>query len=862
MNTLSELLLTLRGKAPSLEIKYRYPSLYAVIVDDALVDVPFEERAGDFFRRHQIPQQEVEEVVAASGLNLVFCTASERQDDYSFLDAPGAVSHWAGVLADTTATYPASQPSIRFIHFYGFKGGQARSSVLGLLARSLSDDGYRVLVVDADIEAPSLHLLFGAPSLPANSTLLGCALRQLTPSPQAVLFPDSGSGRVDLIACRPPEPAYDLDAANFALHASLDPSIILNPVASIVANSSSYDVVLVDHRTGLNPTVLPLIASFPGPVITCMRLDAQSGQAGAFFTALFRQYPDNPGLMVSFSLNPKDTPTNIFDSDRLPRIEAALQPLADAFFNNADNEITAPEALLARWLTWFHDPAFFSNSLPEFNRVRPDNQQQIHTMRLLLDLPRLEGSRTIDSTPPSVIQASDLSGNGNTDTGTLIQNEALRKLLPPTTPFTYILGRKGTGKTRLLRALVELDLGEPLFVAEDFPHPSGIASSDPLVPDLAIAFRDDPARFWWAILDASLASTSREAQQVALKRILDDVNERGLAALQISGVKDRALTVQSRKVFLIDGVETAFQASQTRAFVEGLFRFLATVQNDSDLREKITLRLFLRTDLAAGARENVEQQMEHRVLHLAWNTQSILNFVLSRIAARPWFRDQFASAIASIDEQTAQITQGALDEESCITILKLVFPPRARRLNVLIHTFLTTYFSDGQGEKASFYPRVYDSFLRFIAEGGTSLGVPPINQIENSRVAQDLIAEAHTYACRDYLDQVKAELNFLIEFSPNRDDNALMITNLLDSFNGRTTPFVFELMLSEVRNATNLPESDLRRAFQQMKKVGIFEDRPGYPEQWRAGRLFKSSLGMLYNRRRKGGDAQEDPLFE
>jgi MinD-like ATPase involved in chromosome partitioning or flagellar assembly len=856
MNTLSELLDTLRAKFPSLEIKYRYPSLYAVIVDRAFANIPFEERAGELFRRHQLPQQEINGVVEATGLNLVLCTAAERQADYSFLDAPGAVAHWAGVLADPMAVNPACPPPIRFIHFYGYKGGQARSSVLGLLARSLSDDGYRILVVDADIEAPSLHLLFGAPSLPTNATLLGCAMRQLSPSPQAVLFPATGSGRVDLIACRPSEAAYDLDAANFALHASLDPSIILNPISNIVTNTASYDLIVVDHRTGLNSTVLPMVASFPGPVIACMRLDDQSGQAGAFFTALFRQHPDNPGLIVSFSLNPKDAPSNIFDSERLPRIEAALQPLADALSTNTDNEMTVPEDLLDRWLTWFHDPAFFSSSLPEFNRLRPDNQEQIHIMRLRLDLPRIEGTQiTLNASPPAEIRASDLSGNGNTDTGTLIQNEALRKLLPPTTPFTYILGRKGTGKTRLLRALAEQNLGEPLFVAEDFPHPIGIASGDPLVPDLVIAFRDDPARFWWAILDASLESTSREVQQVALKKILEAVTTRGMAALQISGVKERALAVPSRKVFLVDGVETAFQASLTRAFVEGLFRFLATVQNDSDLREKITLRLFLRTDLAAGARENVEQQMEHRVLHLAWNTQSILNFVLSRIAAREWFRDKFPAAIAAIDEQADQITQGALDEDSCIAILKLVFPPRVRRLNVLIHTFLTTYFSDGQGEKASFYPRVYDSFLRFIAEGGTSLGVPAMNQIENNHVAQDLIAEAHTFACRDYLDQVKAELNFLIEFSPNRDENAQMISNLLDSFSGRTTPFVFEGMLADVTSATSLPESDLRRAFQQMKRVGIFEDRPGYPEQWRAGRLFKSSLGMLYNRKRKGDDA-------
>jgi hypothetical protein len=858
MNTLSQLLQALRKAAPSLQIKYRYPVLYAIIIDDSLENVPEEERAGSFLRNHNLSEQEIEELVAASGLNLIFCTSSERLENYSFLDEQGAISHWAGVMADPSLVNPGNTSPVRFIHFYGYKGGQGRSSVLGMLARSLSDDGYRVLVVDADIEAPSLHLLFSTPSLPANATLLGCSLRQLAPSPQAVVFPRSGLGRVDLIASRPPETDYDLDAANFALHTSLDPSIILKPVADIVSNATGYDVVLVDHRTGLNSTVLPLVATYPGPVVACMRLDEQSDQAGAFFTALFRQYPDNPGLIVSFSLNPKDTKTTAFEPERLPRIEHALQPLADAFINTNVEELPTPETLLDRWLTWFHDPAFFTKSLPDFDRIRPDNQEQIHKMRLLLDLPAVKTLPTShEHSIPEGIHESVLSGNGNTDSGTLIQNEALRKLLPPTTPFTYILGRKGTGKTRLLRALVEQSLGEALFVAEDFPHKNGIASSDPLVTDLATTFKDDPGRFWWAILDASLASTARDAQQAAVNLIVDTVNAANYSAFRISDVKDRILRIPFRRVFLIDGVETAFQAPQTRAFVEGLFRFIASLQNDAEIREKITVRVFLRTDLAAGARENVEQQMEHRVLHLAWNTQSILNFVLSRIAARPWFRDQFPEAIKSIDEDAAQITQGALGEESCISILKLIFPPRVRRLNVLIHTFLTTYFSDGQGEKASFYPRVYDSFLRFIAEAGTSLGGPSINQIENDLVAQDLIAEAHSFACRDYLDQVKAELNFLIEFATARDENAEKITVLLNSFSGRTTPFVFETMLTEMATATRLPETDLRRAFQQMKKVGIFEDRPGYAEQWRAGRLFKSSLGMLYNRKRKGDDVSE-----
>ena len=98
MNTLSQLLQALRKAAPSLQIKYRYPVLYAIIIDDSLENVPEEERAGSFLRNHNLSEQEIEELVAASGLNLIFCTSSERLENYSFLDEQGAISHWAGVM--------------------------------------------------------------------------------------------------------------------------------------------------------------------------------------------------------------------------------------------------------------------------------------------------------------------------------------------------------------------------------------------------------------------------------------------------------------------------------------------------------------------------------------------------------------------------------------------------------------------------------------------------------------------------------------------------------------------------------------------------------------------------------------------
>ncbi|MFN5895697.1 MAG: AAA family ATPase, partial [Dolichospermum sp.] len=62
---------------------------------------------------------------------------------------------------------------IKVIHFYGYKGGQARSTLLGLLSTALAEDGWKVLVVDSDIEAPSLDILYARTSRALSGTLLG-----------------------------------------------------------------------------------------------------------------------------------------------------------------------------------------------------------------------------------------------------------------------------------------------------------------------------------------------------------------------------------------------------------------------------------------------------------------------------------------------------------------------------------------------------------------------------------------------------------------------------------------------------------------------------------------------------------------
>lgn len=861
MITLNNLLKKIHAAFPIVQFKFLHPSLYIICTDEFFSGRSEEARLEELSRKIVIPPEELEEAVTASGSVLVLTSASELESNYGFLETAPTASHWLEYLAGATIR-PGKNPPVPVVHFYGYKGGQGRSTILAMLSQSLAEDGYKVLAIDADIEAPSLQSIFDGAATTLESTLLGCTSFNLKPEPITVFVPKSGIGRIDMIACRPSDTDYDLDSANFALRSALDPEALQLAVGRILDYAKDqHDIVLIDHRTGLSASAVPLIATYPGPVVICLRLDEQSDRASAYFDVLFKLNPSNPGLFVSFSLDPEESIRSMMGKHQNKIIDL-LQSISDSFkllevdINGQPSEINVPEAdeMLNYWIPWFHDRSFFGKRLPSFSSILSDNQKSMANIRDILGVSTpIENTEDTLPPPASDTNERELSGSGNKDFGPLIEADALRQLRIPSSPIVYISGRKGTGKTRLLRALAEEGRGEPLLVAEDYPHPKGLLSNDVILSDLASRCMEDSVKFWWILLDSSLPNNDRKEQQERLKASLSKIEKDGLNSISISSIRDKITLFESKRIMLIDGVETAFSPSQTNVFVEALFRFLSTTQTDASINHRLVIRLFIRTDLVEGARENIEQQLENRWIKLAWDTETILNFVLARIGSIPWFKKEFPAVTTEIARQMPQLIQGAVKEDQCGTLLLQIFPEKIRRNNLGTLTFLKNYFSDGQGDRASFYPRVYDSFLRYIANGGP-VGVRNTRlQVENNRVAQDLIFEAHANACKDYLSQVKDELKNMLELAVNPVSNTERISELLDGFNGMLTPFDLDETIAKlgVKITPKIEDSILRKALIQMKRVGIFEDRPEYPGQWRVGRLFKSSLGMRYNRKRR-----------
>lgn len=839
-------------------IKYIHPLLYVVCIDSKFAESSVEEKEFRFLERTGLDLEKLNFVKSHGVVELLLLAPGERES-FAFLDVEGLDQHWLAWFSPENRPIIArplgADKAAKAVHFYGYKGGQARSTVLVMLAKILADAGLSVLLVDADIEAPSLDLILEVVPDDANSTLMGaCGWGdRISPISSAYVGLING-GVIDLLACRPRASAYDMDFAAFLLNTTLDVRSLERAVDKIAkfANGDTggkgvYDVVLFDHRTGLAPSVLPIMKSWPGPAAIFVRPDGMSSQIenSKIFDTLLSFGTDAPGAFVSFSLDPKETSENIKAANQ-QFIEKLLYSLSDAITNglSGDAEDIDPLELERYWVLWHHDQSLFPKQLPSPRELSTRNYQALLQLREVL------GLDLISPRSPKNFTDLKLSNSGSKDEGWFILTPDVSRLFSKESKYLYIFGRKGTGKTRIVRELSRNRLGEPLLVASDSDE-GGLPSGGVAFTALMQACDNNYETFWWSLLHAAIEckTTLGEALIARIKDLVaDETNFKNYGSPSI--VESKILEMPARRILLIDGVETAVPASNLRAFVEALFRFMATIQYNRSISELLTVRLFLRSDLESGAAQNVEQQVEGSVIRLRWDIKSILNFALGRIVCLDWFKKNYASTCKQIASFENTIAKGALDEDAADKLLLEIFPDNLERNRLKTSTFFATYFSDAGGDtdnKASFYPRLFDMFLSNINDSAAEKdkrGEP----IVNGRISSWLVLKAYDDASGRFISEVRSELENLLDLDESNARNKDAVGRLMQSFSGVSTPFVLEDTILKLAAASDLPSEKVRDSLEKMKALGIFENRPGYPGQWRTGRLYKSGLAMKYVR--------------
>ena len=199
------------------------------------------------------------------------------------------------------------------ITFYSYKGGTGRSMALANVAWVLAGNGYRVLMIDWDLEARGLHRYFrpflrdidltetdglidfvtdfaaeamtpreqGADQLPADWYVPHANILRygISIDPGEALgdlwdFPENG--RLDFIGAGRQGPSYSARVNSFdsSFYDRLGGWTFFEAVRKQVKNE--YDYILIDSRTGVSDTSGICTVQLPDALVVCFTLNGQS----------------------------------------------------------------------------------------------------------------------------------------------------------------------------------------------------------------------------------------------------------------------------------------------------------------------------------------------------------------------------------------------------------------------------------------------------------------------------------------------------------------------------------------------------------------------------------------------------------
>ena len=163
------------------------------------------------------------------------------------------------------------------IAFHSFRRGTGRSSLMTNATALLAKKGKRVGVIDANLQSPSAHILFGLPDEKITKSLNDYLWDQCRIGDIAYDVGDSVAaprGQVYLI------PASD-DMVEI-MHMLKDGFELARLTEAFESFSSQYnlDYLLIDTGSGLNQTVLACLA-VSDTILVVMRLDEQDYQGVA-----------------------------------------------------------------------------------------------------------------------------------------------------------------------------------------------------------------------------------------------------------------------------------------------------------------------------------------------------------------------------------------------------------------------------------------------------------------------------------------------------------------------------------------------------------------------------------------------------
>ena len=185
------------------------------------------------------------------------------------------------------------------VSIHSFRGGTGKSNTTANVASLLTQSGRRVAVIDADIQSPGIHVLFGLTGADVGASLNEFLFGEREIAEVAVDVTDGAGGAGGNLYLIPS--SMQPGEITRVLREGYDPHRLTTGLRDLVAELA-LDVLLIDTHPGLNEeTLLSLVLS--NVLIVVMRPDEQDYE-GTGITVRIAQELEVPRIMLVVNKTP------------------------------------------------------------------------------------------------------------------------------------------------------------------------------------------------------------------------------------------------------------------------------------------------------------------------------------------------------------------------------------------------------------------------------------------------------------------------------------------------------------------------------------------------------------------------------
>jgi MinD-like ATPase involved in chromosome partitioning or flagellar assembly/DNA-binding TFAR19-related protein (PDSD5 family) len=568
----------------------------------------------------------------------------------------------------------------KVIGFYAYKGGTGRSFCLAHTAWALAREGRRIVVVDLDLSAPSLWALFGRKPAPGLVEYLGQWSRRSSLKVQDLVeeipLDPKASGALYLLQAGSMDKSYleTLQSLDWRELMNLPPpqgqpgknrqfrfSSPFDDLFDELTESFRPDAILIDAPTGFNDTSNLCLRSLTDLVIAIFGpLKVQLDGIGKVVSLLTEEQQER----IRRGQEPKPDVFCVASTILASRFSGPhLQRIQDAFeylnrvrlevlqrVERSDDE-TADIADVAR-----QDQAIitYDERLADLERLSTEEEPRENHFAafqevvsyvtgalpsprpaVLLDVPKKE-RLLVDIEPCYELFAEQ---DPRLVESLFLRTQHIEELETPR--VAVILGGKGSGKTALFSYVTRKR--KDVFAVHGPQRRLG--------PDLLCEIQDAlPSMdvFWRLYMLSALPDLSAIADSEirhlagALSRLPDqpttvDQFIQGLRAVDL-GVRvldawrqlDDSLAGQGKQIALcLDGLDAAFKANPDRRR-RGLVDLFTAWQASFSSLKRVTVKVFLRTDLWQDLSFPEKSHIRGKEMKLAWDDRNLWRLVVKR----------------------------------------------------------------------------------------------------------------------------------------------------------------------------------------------------------------------------------------